>query len=82
MTSSASIRPGVYRHNKTGNLYEVIGLARHTESDEELVVYRSLQLSNRQLYVRPSAMFCELVELGGQRLPRFEPVDTPRTFIA
>lgn len=63
------LSPGRYRHYK-GNLYQVIGLARHSESLEVLVVYRALY-GDQGLWVRPLAMFKETVEVEGNRLPRF-----------
>ena len=54
-----SIGPGTYRHYK-GNEYTVIGTARHSETDEEMVVYRQ-EYGNRSLWVRPRAMFQEIV---------------------
>lgn len=65
----AEPRPGRYRHYK-GNDYRVLGLARHSETREPLVVYQALY-GERGLWVRPAAMFCETVEHGGQRVPRF-----------
>lgn len=62
--------PGLYRHYK-GNEYRVIGLARHTETEETLVVYQALY-GARGLWVRPAVMFAEQVEIGGRRVPRFE----------
>ena len=53
-------RPGIYKHYK-GGLYEVFGVAIHSETEEELVVYRSLYGTYR-LNVRPRAMFLENVE--------------------
>lgn len=64
---------GVYEHYK-GKHYEVIGVARHSETLEELVVYRALY-GERGLWVRPLAMFCETVEINGQRVPRFRLVE-------
>ncbi|MHB8056458.1 MAG: DUF1653 domain-containing protein [Desulfuromonadaceae bacterium] len=66
----ALIRPGRYRHYK-GNEYEVIGIARHSESEEEMVVYRKLY-GDHSLWVRPFGMFAENVLVGGRLLPRFE----------
>jgi len=63
------IRPGRYRHYK-GNDYEVIGIARNSETEEEMVVYRKLY-GDCSLWVRPLAMFMEDVTVGGQRIPRF-----------
>lgn len=64
------IKPGRYRHYK-GNDYEVIGIARHSETLEALVVYRPLY-GERGLWVRPLDMFRENVEVGGVQVPRFE----------
>ena len=62
-------RPGRYRHYK-GNDYRVIGLARHSETLEPLVVYQALY-GERGLWVRPAALFSTTVEIGGRRVPRF-----------
>lgn len=62
-------KPGKYVHYK-GNEYQVLGVARHSETMEELVVYRALY-GERGLWVRPRAMFCEQVTIGGQTVPRF-----------
>ena len=64
------IRPGRYRHYK-GNEYEVIDVARHSESEEEMVVYRKLY-GDHSLWVRPLGMFAENVLVDGQTVPRFE----------
>ena len=64
-----TIRPGRYRHYK-GNEYEVIGIARHSETEEEMVVYRELY-GDHSLWVRPLAMFRELVKVEGRQVPRF-----------
>lgn len=64
-----SVAPGRYRHYK-GNYYEVIGTARHSESDELLVVYRPLY-GEMGLWVRPEAMFEEEVDVDGRLVPRF-----------
>jgi hypothetical protein len=60
---------GRYRHYK-GLDYEVIGVARHSETLEPLVVYRPLYNASG-LWVRPHAMFFEEIEIEGRRLPRF-----------
>ena len=62
-------RPGLYRHYK-GNDYRVIGLARHSETREVVVVYQALY-GERGTWVRPAAMFMETVEVDGKRVPRF-----------
>lgn len=66
------IEPGRYRHYK-GNEYEVIGVARHSETLEELVVYRALY-GERGLWVRPAGMFAEDVVVEGYGMRRFEPI--------
>ncbi len=62
-------RPGRYRHYK-GNDYLVLGVARHTETEEPLVVYQALY-GERGWWVRPLTMFCSTVEFAGQPIPRF-----------
>lgn len=63
------IKPGRYRHFK-GKEYEVIGVAKHSETMEELVVYRALY-GERGLWVRPASMWDETVERDGQTFRRF-----------
>jgi len=65
-----TVQAGRYRHYK-GNEYIVLGVARHSETEEELVVYRQ-DYGERGLWVRPMAMFEESVEVDGQRMPRFQ----------
>ena len=65
-----SLEPGTYRHYK-GPLYEVYEVARHSETEEELVVYRAIY-GERGLWVRPLAMFVESVD-GRPRFERVEP---------
>jgi hypothetical protein len=65
-----ALRPGRYRHYK-GNDYEVLGVARHSETQEPLVVYRPLY-NGSGWWVRPFGMFTEQVEVDGHRRPRFE----------
>ena len=64
------IQAGVYRHYK-GNTYQVLGIAKHSETEEHLVVYRALY-GEFELWVRPFDMFCEKVEIGGKFVPRFK----------
>jgi hypothetical protein len=64
------MQTGRYRHYKD-NEYIVIGVARHSETGEELVVYRP-DYGDRDLWVRPKAMFLETVEFNGELIPRFE----------
>jgi len=72
-TNADTIRFGRYRHYK-GNFYEVIGMARHSETNEEVVVYRCLY-GDHSLWVRPLAMFMETVTVAGREVPRFERVE-------
>jgi len=62
---------GKYRHYKGGE-YEVMGVARHSETLEPLVMYRPLY-NDSGWWVRPFAMFVEEIEIDGQRRPRFAP---------
>lgn len=64
-----ALRPGIYRHFK-GGLYEVLQVAKHSETQEHYVVYRALY-GERGVWVRPLAMFVELVERDGVEQPRF-----------
>jgi hypothetical protein len=64
-----AISPGRYRHSK-GHEYTVLGVARHSETLEELVVYRQ-EYGDRGLWVRPAAMFAETVVVDGKTVPRF-----------
>ena len=73
MTDEVSIKPGVYEHYK-GRCYEVVGLARHSETLEPLVVYKALyetEFGLDYLWVRPLIMFTEEVEIEGRKVPRF-----------
>ncbi|MCG7412465.1 DUF1653 domain-containing protein [Moraxella nonliquefaciens] len=65
-----TLKTGIYRHYK-GNLYQVLHTARHSESEEWLVVYRALY-GDYGVWVRPLTMFCESVTIDGKTLPRFE----------
>jgi hypothetical protein len=65
------VQPGRYWHYKNGHEYEVLGVARHSETEEEFVVYRALY-GERDLWVRPMAMFVETVMVEGLPRPRFQ----------
>jgi hypothetical protein len=65
------IKNGIYRHFKGGR-YEVIGIARHSETEEELVVYRALY-GDGALWVRPLSMWNERVSYQGKTVFRFTP---------
>jgi len=58
-----------YRHYK-GNEYEVLAIGKHTETLEQLVIYRALY-GNGDVWVRPYDMFAEKVEVKGEMIPRF-----------
>ena len=64
-----NIPPGLYRHYK-GELYEVIGTVRHSETLEPMTLYRALY-GEQSLWVRPAAMFNENVVIDGISQPRF-----------
>lgn len=67
-----------FRHYKNGKLYEIIGFATHTETLEEMVIYRSLyhseQYGDRAMWVRPKQMFFESITLNGRVVTRFQKV--------
>lgn len=65
----SEVKLGKYRHFK-GNEYEVIGIARHSESLEEMVVYRALY-EDGGMWVRPASMWNETVERDGKVFKRF-----------
>ena len=68
------IQFGVYEHYK-GKRYNIIGVAKHSETLEDLVLYQALYMSeefgNNAMWVRPLAMFFEKVDIEGQKVPRF-----------
>jgi hypothetical protein len=68
-----AVLPGRYRHYK-GNEYTVLGVARHSETMEELVVYRQ-EYAERGLWVRPKGMFFESVVVAGETVPRFARIE-------
>ena len=67
------IKPGKYRHFK-GNEYEVLGVAKHSETLEPMVVYRALY-GEGGLWVRPMSMWSETVEHEGKTVLRFTPTE-------
>ena len=66
---TTAVKIGRYKHFK-GKEYIVAGVARHSETQEEMVIYRQ-DYGDRGLWVRPKAMFLETVELDGKQVPRF-----------
>jgi hypothetical protein len=68
------VEPGLYKHYK-GNLYEVICMAHHSETLEEMVVYKALyktKFGDNSVWVRPARMFEELVVIDGKSVKRFQ----------
>mgnify|MGYP006778732435 CR=1 FL=1 len=68
------LKPGKYQHYK-GNFYEVIGVGKHSETLEDLVIYRALydseEFGKNSLWVRPKAMFMENVNIDGKEIPEW-----------
>ena len=67
------LKPGLYRHFK-GNLYRLLYVAKHSETLEPMVVYQALY-GEKGIWVRPAHMWNELVEVNGQTVLRFAPVE-------
>ena len=67
------IKLGRYRHFK-GNEYEVIGIAKHSESLEPMVIYRALY-GEKELWVRPASMWNEIIDKNDYKGPRFVFID-------
>ena len=65
----ATLSPGRYRHYQ-GRDYTVLGVARHSETEEEMVVYRQ-EYGDHGLWGRPREMFVETVQVNGKSVPRF-----------
>lgn len=67
------LKLGEYEHYKSGKKYRVIGVAKHSETLEDMVVYEALYDNEMsKLWVRPLAMFLENVTVDGKRVPRFK----------
>lgn len=69
------IKMGIYQHFKNKQLYQVIGLAIHSESYEQMVIYQALyeceQFGKNSTWVRPASMFLEMVRFEDVEVPRF-----------
>lgn len=74
-----TLKNGKYIHSKSNKEYEVIGVAIHSETQEELVVYKALYHSDKygsnSLWVRPKKMFCEHILLNGELVSRFKYIE-------
>ncbi|HTE48940.1 MAG TPA: DUF1653 domain-containing protein [Candidatus Paceibacterota bacterium] len=70
MIENNAIKLGKYRHFK-GKDYQLLGVAKHSETLDELVVYKKLY-DDYSMWVRPLSMFIENVEINGKKVPRFE----------
>lgn len=72
----SKIRKGKYRHYRTEKLYEVLGEALNSETQEEMIIYRALYFcetfGDHCVWVRPKSLFLEHLEHQGQRVPRFQ----------
>jgi hypothetical protein len=77
LTPLPALACGRYRHYKGGE-YEVLGVVRHSETLEAMVLYRALY-GEQGLWVRPHAMFFETIEVGGRVQARFAPVSQEKT---
>lgn len=70
---TSEITPGKYRHYK-GNEYQVLGLARHSETEELLVIYKALY-GKQEIWARPAAMWNEIVDVNGRQVRRFTRIE-------
>ena len=70
MKKDKNIKTGIYKHYK-GNLYEVLDVGRHSETEEWMVIYRTLY-GDEGTWVRPFEMFIESIEFEGEMIKRFE----------
>ena len=70
------LKLGKYLHTKSGKFYQVLSVAKHSETLEELVVYECLYENPRsKIWVRPLKMFTERVILDGKKVPRFKYIE-------
>ena len=64
------MKKGIYKHYK-GNKYELLYIARHSETLEDMVVYKALY-GDGDVWVRPASMWDEMIEIDGKAVPRFK----------
>ena len=69
MKTEKTIKRGIYKHYK-GNLYEVLSTGRHSETEEWMVIYRTLY-DDGSIWIRPYEMFIEDIKINGETLARF-----------
>jgi len=78
----STIEPGRYRHYK-GNTYKVIGVGRHSETGEQLVIYQaehmSMKFGKNAIWARPLRTFFETVEYNGRKVPRFTRINNTKS---
>lgn len=78
MKNDSELYCGKYLHYKTQNLYEVIGVARHSETLEEMIIYKALyeckEYGKDQIWVRPKEMFFEQINYNNSIVPRFKKI--------
>lgn len=67
---------GIYEYSKKKQLYKLVCIARHSETDEELAVYEALY-DDHKIWTRPKDMFFETVEINGKRVPCFRYISNP-----
>lgn len=76
MSIEKKLEIGKYRHYKNKKEYLVIGIGKHTETLEDLIVYKALydseEFGKDSIWIRPLSMFLEDVEVEGKKVPRFE----------
>lgn len=66
------IKPGIYKHSKSGKEYKLLFTAKHSETLEDMVVYEALYDNDlSKIWVRPASMWGEEVEIDGNKVPRF-----------
>lgn len=75
MPDTPTIRTGIYKHHKRGDRYQMLGVARHSETDELFVVYQALY-GEQRMWVRPYGMFIQWVWHEGETVPRFKYVSS------
>ena len=73
------MKKGIYRHYK-GGVYELVDVARHSETLEELIIYKNVESGD--VWARPAHMWSETVEVNGRTVLRFQPVEDSEESLA